>query len=262
MKTISEISTITGLSKRAIRFYDESGLLHPAGYSDAGYRLYDYKALETLQQIMFFKEFDVPLKDIKAILENPNLDKIALLKSHKEALTLKRNRLNNLIKLIDKTIKTPETMSFMEFDFAEDPDFADRMLRRVQEVRAIPLVAHAERYEFVQDDPEIVWNWKMMGCEIQVNKGSFLGRFGTGAQKAAFQLLNHNLVTVVASDAHSPVRRTTCMADAYEYLRKEYPKKYLDALFHVNPRNICNGRKTAQFRKIPFEKEYGWKERV
>ena len=150
----------------------------------------------------------------------------------------------------------------MEFDFAEDPDFADRMLRRVQEVRAIPLVAHAERYEFVQDDPEIVWNWKMMGCEIQVNKGSFLGRFGTGAQKAAFQLLNHNLVTVVASDAHSPVRRTTCMADAYEYLRKEYPKKYLDALFHVNPRNICNGRKTVQFRKIPFEKEYGWKERV
>lgn len=96
MKTISEISTITGLSKRAIRFYDESGLLHPAGYSDSGYRLYDYKALETLQQIMFFKEFDVPLKDIKAILENPNLDKIALLKSHKAALTLKRNRLNNI----------------------------------------------------------------------------------------------------------------------------------------------------------------------
>ena len=150
----------------------------------------------------------------------------------------------------------------MEFDFAEDPDFADRMLRRVQEVRAIPLVAHAERYEFVQDDPEIVWNWKMMGCEIQVNKGSFLGRFGTRAQKAAFKLLNHNLVTAVASDAHSPVRRTTCMADAYEYLRKEYAEKYLDVLFHVNPKNICSGRKPVQFRKIPFEEEYGWKERV
>lgn len=135
MKTISEISTITGLSKRAIRFYDESGLLHPAGYSDSGYRLYDYKALETLQQIMFFKEFDVPLKDIKAILENPNLDKIALLKSHKEALTLKRNRLNNLIKLIDKTIKNPETMSFMEFDFAD----IEKTL--------------AENFEFLKNDP-------------------------------------------------------------------------------------------------------------
>lgn len=150
----------------------------------------------------------------------------------------------------------------MEFDFAEDPDFADRMLRRVREVRAIPVVAHAERYEFVQDAPEIVWNWKKIGCEIQVNKGSFLGRFGTRARKTAFELLNHNLVTAVASDAHSPVQRTTCMADAYEHLRKEYSKEYLDALFHVNPRNICNGRKPVQFRKIPFEEEYGWKERI
>lgn len=103
----------------------------------------------------------------------------------------------------------------MEFDFAEDPDFADRMLRRVREVRAIPVVAHAERYEFVQDAPEIVWNWKKIGCEIQVNKGSFLGRFGTRARKTAFELLNHNLVTAVASDAHSPVQRTTCMADDF-----------------------------------------------
>lgn len=150
----------------------------------------------------------------------------------------------------------------MEFDFAEDPDFADRMLRRVREVRAIPVVAHAERYEFVQDAPEIVWNWKKIGCEIQVNKGSFLGRFGTRARKTAFELLNHNLVTAVASDAHSPVQRTTCMADAYKHLRKEYSREYLDALFHVNPRNICNGRKPVQFRKIPFEEEYGWKERI
>ena len=150
----------------------------------------------------------------------------------------------------------------MEFDFAEDPDFADRMLRQGREVRAVPVVAHAERYEFVQDDPAAVWRWKQMGCEIQVNKGSFLGRFGTRAKETAFELLNHNLVTAAASDAHSPVRRTTCMADAYEYLRKAYPKKYLDVLFHVNPRNICNGRPPVQFRKIPFEEEYVWKERV
>lgn len=135
MKTVSEISKITGLSKRAIRFYDESGLLHPVGHSHAGYRLYDYKAPETLQQIMFFKEFDVPLKDIKVILENPNLDKVALLKSHKEALTVKRDRLNNLIKLVDKTIKNPETMSFMEFDFAD----IEKTL--------------AENFEFLKNDP-------------------------------------------------------------------------------------------------------------
>lgn len=149
----------------------------------------------------------------------------------------------------------------LEFDFAEDPEFADRMLRRVLEVRALPLIAHAERYEFVQENPELVWRWKNMGCEIQVNKGSFLGRFGTRAQKTAYELLNHNLVTAIASDAHSPVRRTTCMADTYKCLREEYSGEYLDTLFHINPKRICNGRKTVQFRKIPFGEEYVWEER-
>lgn len=111
------------------------------------------------------------------------------------------------------------------------------------EVRAIPLIAHAERYEFVQDDPEIVEEWKKKGCEVQINKGSFMGRFGTGAQQTAYELLNHNLVTAVASDAHSPIRRTTCMADAYDHLSREYSKEYLDVLFEINPRNICNGVK-------------------
>lgn len=69
-------------------------------------------------------------------------------------------------------------------------------------------------------------------------------------------------MTAVASDAHSPIRRTTCMADAYDYLSDEYSAEYLDILFDVNPRNICNGVKTIQFRRIPFEKDYGWKERV
>ena len=150
----------------------------------------------------------------------------------------------------------------MEFDFGEDPDFADEVLRQVKEVQAVPLIAHAERYEFVQDDPRIVYRWKKMGYEVQVNKGSFLGRFGEDARRTAYELLNHNLVTAVASDAHSPIRRTTCMADAYDYLSEEYSSEYLNILFDVNPRNICNGEKTIQFRRIPFEKEHGWKERV
>ena len=150
----------------------------------------------------------------------------------------------------------------IEFDFREDPDFAGRILRQVKEVRAIPVIAHAERYGFVQDDPQIVYGWKQLGYEVQVNKGSFMGRFGEDARRAAYELLNHNLVTAVASDAHSPVRRTTCMADAYDYLSEEYPQDYLRILFEENPRNICNGTKTIQFRRIPFEREYSRKESV
>lgn len=150
----------------------------------------------------------------------------------------------------------------LEFDFGEDPSFADWILRRVREAHVVPLIAHAERYELVQDDPSVVCHWKEMGCEIQVNKGSFVGRFGSGAQRAAYELLNHNLVTAVASDAHSPIRRTTCMADVYDHLRREYPQEYLDILFDVNPRKICSGKQPIHFRRIPFEEFYGWEEQV
>ena len=144
----------------------------------------------------------------------------------------------------------------MEFDFGEDPDFASRILRQVKEIRALPVVAHAERYEFVQDDPSIAYEWKRKGYEIQLNKGSFLGRFGERARRTAYELLNHNLVTAIASDAHSPVQRTTCMSDAYEHLLATYPKDYLDALFTDNPRYICNGLRPIQFQRIPFRKTY------
>lgn len=133
MRTVSEIAKITGLSRRAIRFYDESGLLHPTKHSDSGYRLYDDKALEVLQQILFFKELDVPLKDIKQILNHPNLDKIALLKSHKETLTLKRDRLNNLIELIDRTIENPNTISFKEFDIMNIEKALDKNLQTLKD---------------------------------------------------------------------------------------------------------------------------------
>lgn len=131
----------------------------------------------------------------------------------------------------------------MEFDFMEDPDFADEIIRRVMEVRAVPLIAHAERYEFVQDDPDTAARWKQAGCAIQINKGSFMGRFGTAAKKTAYELIRRDLAAAVASDAHSPVRRTTCMADAYDHLRYEYSREYLDLLFKRNPGNICNGAK-------------------
>lgn len=150
----------------------------------------------------------------------------------------------------------------MEFDFGENPDFADDILNKVQEINAKPVIAHAERYEFVQDDPEIAYQWKKKGYEIQINKGSFLGKFGEHARQTAFELLNHNLVTAIASDAHSPVQRTTCMADAYDYLSEEYPAEYLDTLFQTNPQRICNGLKPIQFQRIPFEENYYWRKRV
>lgn len=144
----------------------------------------------------------------------------------------------------------------MEFDFQEDPDFADMILKKMWETKAIPVIAHAERYEFVQDDPEIVYRWQEKGYAVQVNKGSFMGRFGRDAQNTAFELLDHNLITAVASDAHSPYQRTPWMQDVYQALLEDYPPDYLDVLFTANPGRICMGQEVIRFRRIAFEDTY------
>lgn len=66
--TVSEVSKLTGVSIRTLQYYDKIGLLSPAGYTQAGYRLHDDTALETLQQILLFRALEFPLKDIKKIM--------------------------------------------------------------------------------------------------------------------------------------------------------------------------------------------------
>lgn len=67
MKTVKDVSDITGISIRTLRYYDEIGLLKPTKLTESGYRLYDNKALEQLQEIMFFRELEIPLMDIKKL---------------------------------------------------------------------------------------------------------------------------------------------------------------------------------------------------
>ena len=119
MKTVKDVSEISGVSIRTLRYYDEIGLLKPTELSDAGYRLYDNKALERLQEIMFFKELEIPLEDIKKIMDNPNYDKEQALLAQKSLLEQKRNRLNGIIELITDVVKGVNTMSFGAFNNEE-----------------------------------------------------------------------------------------------------------------------------------------------
>lgn len=119
MRTVKEISKITGISVRTLHYYDEIGLLKPTACSGAGYRLYDDKALEDLQQILFFREFDIPLKEIKGIMEHPSLDRNQILYSQKRMLELKKERLERLISSIDGILKGEDKMDFKVFDKSE-----------------------------------------------------------------------------------------------------------------------------------------------
>jgi DNA-binding transcriptional MerR regulator len=116
---INQVAKLTGVTVRTLHYYDEIDLLKPSEITEAGYRLYDEIALENLQQILFFRELDFAVNDIKQIMTNPHYDKAAALSKHKELLLQKRNRLNDLIDLVDNTLKGENDMSFNQFDMSE-----------------------------------------------------------------------------------------------------------------------------------------------
>lgn len=119
MKTVKEVSELTGISARTLHYYDEIGLFPPSEKSKAGYRLYDDKALETLQQILFFREFDISLKEIKTVLENPSLDRNRILRMQREMLVAKKERIERLIASVDDTLKGDNRMDFTVFTKTE-----------------------------------------------------------------------------------------------------------------------------------------------
>lgn len=133
MKTIKQISEIAKISIRTLRYYDEIGLLKPAKLTNSGYRLYDEKTLEKLQQIMFFKELEIPLSDIKRIMDNADFDKEKVLSTQKQLLEKKRNRLNGIIQLITDVMKGVNTMSFEAFSDDDIQKITDHCVEHIRE---------------------------------------------------------------------------------------------------------------------------------
>lgn len=105
MRAVNQVAKLAGISVRTLHYYDDIGLLEPTATTPAGYRQYSDNDLEKLWQIMFYKELDFPLEEIKRILGNPNYNKQDALKKHRQLLTQKKKRLEELIASIDKSIE-------------------------------------------------------------------------------------------------------------------------------------------------------------
>ncbi|QOX62226.1 MerR family transcriptional regulator [Anoxybacterium hadale] len=115
--TVQRLAALAGISGRTLRYYDEIGILKPARINSSGYRIYGKKEVETLQQILFYRELDVDLDTIKKILKSPGFDSADALRNHRSRLLEKREQLERLIENIDKSIATAEgrmTMSDKE----------------------------------------------------------------------------------------------------------------------------------------------------
>lgn len=102
--SVSEAAKRAGISVRTLRYYDEIGLLKPSETTPAGYRFYDDTALASLQQILFYRELDVPLEQIGRILNAPENDRTEALQKHRTLLLMKRRRLDDMLRLVDETI--------------------------------------------------------------------------------------------------------------------------------------------------------------
>ena len=117
MKTVKEVSRITGVSVRTLHHYDALGLLKPTQVTAAGYRLYDDAALARLQTILLFRELQFPLKEIKKMLDAPDFDPMAALEDQIRLLQLRREQLDRLIDHARQIQKTGVmTMDFKAYD--------------------------------------------------------------------------------------------------------------------------------------------------
>lgn len=125
MKTVKEVSRITGVSVRTLHHYDAIGLLRPTKITDAGYRLYDDTALQRLQAILLFRELEFPLKEIKEILDRPNFNPTDALADQIRLLELRKQHLDELISHAREIQHTGViSMNFKPFDTTELETYA------------------------------------------------------------------------------------------------------------------------------------------
>ena len=126
MRTVHEVSRLTGVSIRTLQYYDKIGLLHPTEHTKSGYRLYDDTAFEKLQQILLFRELEFPLKEIRRIIESPDFDRGKALDQQIILLTLKKEHLENLIDLARglKAMGVKHMMDFEPFDTSKIDGYA------------------------------------------------------------------------------------------------------------------------------------------
>ena len=116
---IQEAAKLAGVSIRTLRYYDEIGLLPPGRVTQAGYRLYDDAAMARLQEVLFFRELGFALEDIRTIMTDPGYDREEALRRHRAMLKKKREQIDSLIDLVDRTIRGERDLSFTQFDTKE-----------------------------------------------------------------------------------------------------------------------------------------------
>lgn len=129
--SIGEMAKLCGVSVRTLHYYDHIGLLCPETAADSGYRRYTAADVERMQQIVFYRELDFPLKDIHRILTDPQYDKGQALRRQRHLLQLKRQRVDTLLTLLEDALEGDRTMENLN-----DMDYETARQRYAEEAKA------------------------------------------------------------------------------------------------------------------------------
>ncbi len=151
MRTVNEVSKLTGVSVRTLHHYDAIGLLRPTKVTEAGYRLYDDTALRRLQNILLFRELQFPLKEIKGILDNPGFDPQDALEQQIHLLEMQQQHIMELIAFAREIQKKGvKDMKFDVFDNSKMEQYKEEAKQKWGKTKAYQEYSQREQtgYDF------------------------------------------------------------------------------------------------------------------
>ena len=137
--SIKKLAEMAGLTSRTLRYYDTIQLLKPKRIHSSGYRIYGEEEINRLQQILFFREFEIPLEDIKSYLDDPDFDYTEALTQHRQQLLARRDRLEKLLETLDMTLENIKGETNMtdkqKFEGFKQQQLADNEAKYGKEIR-------------------------------------------------------------------------------------------------------------------------------
>ena len=142
----------------------------------------------------------------------------------------------------------------VEFGFSDSCRKMERILHALQDVGVVPVLAHPERYFAVQERPETLYDWVVSGIHLQINKGSLSGAFGKESFRTAVRMLEHDLASFVASDAHRAEWRTPVLSETYRWLSANVSERRAYRLLRDNPKRVLQDMPLQPCRPVPFQR--------
>lgn len=133
-----------------------------------------------------------------------------------------------------------DTYILIEFPTMDIPAYTEQIFFELRALGKIPVIVHPERNAKFREDPNLLIPFLEMGCLAQLTAPSIVGTFGKQIRKTAIEMIKHNLVQMVASDAHGVKKRTFYMEEAYEIIGKEFGKEKVQGMQQV-AKDLLNG---------------------